>query len=82
VLRQRVRLERLQGTAESELAQLRRIIDIDPSAAHAHGNLGAALLRMKRHEEAIQAFERALAIERYPLAEQQLARARQGLASR
>lgn len=82
VLRQRVRLERSHGTPESELAQLRRIIDIDPSAAHAHGNLGAALLRMKRYEEAIHALERALAIERYPLAEQQLARARRGLASK
>lgn len=82
VLRQRVRLERSHGTSESELAHLRRIIDIDPSAAHAHGNLGAALLRMKRYEEAVHALERALAIERYPLAEQQLARARRGLASK
>jgi tetratricopeptide (TPR) repeat protein len=82
VLRQRVRLERSHGTPESELAHLRRIIDIDPSAAHAHGNLGAALLRMKRYEEAVHALERALAIERYPLAEQQLARARRGLASK
>jgi tetratricopeptide (TPR) repeat protein len=82
VLRQRARMERAHGSPESELAQLRRIIEIDTSAAHAHGNLGAALLRMKRYEEAIYALERALAIERYPLAEQQLARARQGLASK
>jgi tetratricopeptide (TPR) repeat protein len=75
-------MERVHGSPESELAQLRRIIEIDPSAAHAHGNLGAALLRMKRFEEAVYALERALAIERYPLAEQQLARARQGLASK
>ncbi|MBE5317240.1 MAG: tetratricopeptide repeat protein [Xanthomonadales bacterium] len=81
VLRQRVRLERLHGTPERELAKLCRIIDIDPSAAHAHGNLGAALLRMKRYGEAIHALERALALERYPLAAQQLALARQGLAS-
>ena len=82
VLRQRVRLERLYGTPEVELDQLRAIIEIDPSAAHAHGNLGAALLRMKRYEQAVAAFERALSIERYPLAEQQLERARQGVSSR
>ena len=82
VLRQRVQWERQQGTSEGELAHLRRIIDIDPSAAHAHGNLGAVLLRMKRYEEAVQAYERALSIERYPLAEHQLAQARQGLVAR
>lgn len=37
---------------------------------------------MKRYEEAVHALERALAIERYPLAEQQLERALQGLASK
>ncbi|SDD58298.1 tetratricopeptide repeat protein [Aquimonas voraii] len=82
VLRQRARMERVHGTPESELVQLRRIIEIDPDAAHAHGNLGAALLRMQRYEEAIDALERGLSIERYPLAESQLARAREALASR
>lgn len=81
VLRQRAQWERRYGTPEGELAQLRRIIEVEPDSAHAHGNLGAALLRMKQYEQAIAAFEHGLAIERYPLAEQQLARARQRLAS-
>jgi Tfp pilus assembly protein PilF len=50
---------------------------LDPQNAHAHGNYANFLLSQKRYDEAITSYEKALSIASYPLAREQLERAKQ-----
>jgi protein O-mannosyl-transferase len=47
---------------EESIAHLHRAIDLKPDYAEAHYNLGTALERLERRDEAIAAYERALAL--------------------
>ena len=45
------------------LALLRTLLEINPDNALTHSNVGAALLRLGRPQEALQSIERALALD-------------------
>ena len=68
-------LARKQGDVEAEERSYKKLIELDPNAAHAHGNYGSFLLRNKRYEEAIAALNKAISIQPYPMALELLARA-------
>ena len=55
-------VELQSGRLEGAVGLIRRAIAADPMAAHFHANLGLALMVLKRPEEAVAAYERALLI--------------------
>ena len=52
-----------QRRYEDALALLRTLLEINPDNALTHSNVGAALLRLGRPQEALQSIERALALD-------------------
>lgn len=76
VLGQRKEIAEATNDADAEEKVHREIVTTFPDRAHGHGNYGAFLLEQKRYEDAIAQYEKALEIQRYPLAEQQLEKAR------
>lgn len=52
-----------QGSFEGALEAVRRSLEIDASRAIAHSNLGNVLYRLARHDEALLAYEHALALD-------------------
>lgn len=76
VLQERMGVAKLNHDLDAEDRLNLAIIALDPKDPHSHGNYGAFLLTHKRYDEAIAQYETALSIARYPLAEQQLEKAR------
>lgn len=76
VLRERIVLAGLLKDRTAEERYYKAIIELDPQDPYAHGNYGNFLLSQKRYDEAIASFEKALSIAPYPLAREQLERAR------
>lgn len=76
VLGQRKEIAEATNDAGAEEKLHREIVTMFPNEAHGYGNYGAFLLEQKRYEDAILQYEKALQIQRYPLAEQQLEKAR------
>ncbi|MDP5192022.1 DUF4124 domain-containing protein [Rheinheimera baltica] len=68
-------LARKQGDVEAEERSYKKLIQLNPDSAHAHGNYGSFLLRNKRYEDAIAALNKAISIQPYPMALELLARA-------
>lgn len=54
----------------------KRAIELEPDNAHIRGNYGSFLLWLRRYDEAVSELEAAIAIRPYPLAEEELNRAR------
>jgi Flp pilus assembly protein TadD len=52
-----------RGRFEEAVLQFRQAATFAPDSARAHANLGAALQALNRHDEALQAYQRSLAIE-------------------
>lgn len=76
VMDQRIELaEAMDDPAAEERVHL-EVVATFPERAHGYGNYGAFLLEQDRYEEAIVQYEKALEIQRYPLAEEQLEKAR------
>lgn len=61
-------LARKQGDIKAEEYTYKKLIELDPNSAHAHGNYGGFLLRNKRYEEAITVLNKAISIQPYPMA--------------
>jgi Tfp pilus assembly protein PilF len=76
LLRQDERAARARGDVAGVEKALRQHIALSPDYAWAHGNYGAFLLDQGRYDEAVAALERAVSINPYPLAVDQLATAR------
>lgn len=76
VFDQRIDLAEATDDPAAEEKVHREVIATFPDRAHGYGNYGAFLLEQDRYDEAIERFETALDIQRYPLAEKQLAKAR------
>lgn len=76
VLGQRKAIALAMGSEKEKEAAYKAIIANEPMSAHAHGNYGAFLLRRERYDEAIKSLEKAVSIARYPVAVEQLERAR------
>ena len=51
------------GDYNGALELFRRIVEIDPSTAESHANLGSVLGQLGRYQEAVESFQRALAID-------------------
>ena len=52
-----------QRRYEDALALYRKLLEINPDSALTHSNVGAALLHLRRPQEALQSIERALALD-------------------
>ncbi len=52
-----------QKRYEEALGLYRTVVEIDPSKARAHSNVGAALYYLKRYQEALRSFEHALSLD-------------------
>jgi tetratricopeptide (TPR) repeat protein len=76
-LYERMTLAKLTGDLSAEERIYKQLIDLDPQNAHAYGNYANFLLSQKRYDEAIASYEKALSIASYPLAREQLERAKQ-----
>lgn len=76
VLRARIDYAEDLGDTGLEERLRREVISRFDDRAHAYGNYGAFLLEQDRYQEAIEQFEKALSIQRYPLAKRQLEKAR------
>lgn len=77
VLQQKRTIAAIMGDDNEMEAAYKAIIDHDPESAHAYGNYGNFLLRLGRYDEAIANNEKAVSISPYPLALEQLERARE-----
>jgi len=71
VLQARKDIAEATDDAAAEEEVHRELISLSPQRAHAYGNYGAFLLEQDRYDEAIDRFDKALSIRRYPLAEKQ-----------
>ncbi len=76
-----VNLERIDlasGVKDVESAEKyhKKAIELEPGSAHAYGNYGHFLFWHKRYEEAVVQLEKAVAIFPYPLAVEELKRAK------
>lgn len=76
VLGQRLDAARLQGDKVLVESLYRESIALNPESAHAYGNFGSFLLKLKRYDEAVENLEKAVSITPYPLANEELQRAR------
>jgi tetratricopeptide (TPR) repeat protein len=64
-----VTLLHVLGKPDEAQAEFRRAIELDPSYAEAHHNLGLALAEEGRHEEAVAQYRKALSLPIYPTPE-------------
>jgi tetratricopeptide (TPR) repeat protein len=56
---------RFQGRLEEAIAECKRAIELDPAYGNPYNDIGACLMEMGRHDEAIPWLEKATRAERY-----------------
>ena len=79
LLHERIRLAKLTKNLNERDRLHRAMIDLEPNYAYAWGNYGSFLLAQKRYREAAHYLEKAVSINPYPLAVNQLEEARSKL---